>query len=171
MTDCYEMSAFTEKGGRKSNCIPGLGVLLEGVTLISPMVVDINRHVFFKERKKALARQTTSLKNSTCFLNSVFVEHWTAHYENVQRGHYCKYSHRGHVTKHLISISAKAHSFPESCAGNLKDRPQRTFEKLVFSHKNLLNGRKNEEDMDVSGEIRSKAAAQTMGCQQVAGPN
>lgn len=54
MTDCYEMSAFTEKGGRKSNCIPGLGVLLEGVTLISPMVVDINRHVFFKERKKAL---------------------------------------------------------------------------------------------------------------------
>lgn len=37
MTDCYEMStkhwerSFTEKGG-ESNCIPDLGVLLEGVT-------------------------------------------------------------------------------------------------------------------------------------------
>lgn len=44
-------------------------------------------------------------------------------------------------------------------------------EKLAFSHKNWQNGRKNEEDMDVSGEIRRKAAAQTTGCQQVAGPN
>ncbi len=114
---------------------------------------------FSKRGRKPSARQTTSFKNSTWFLKSVFVERWTAHYENVQRGHYySKYSHREHVTKHLISIFAKAHSFSESCAGNSKDRLQWMSEKLAFSHKNWQNGWKNVEDMDVSGEICSKAS-------------
>lgn len=51
-----------EKGGRKSNCIPGLGVLLEGVTLISPLVVYIKRNVFFKEKKKALCSANNFLQ-------------------------------------------------------------------------------------------------------------
>lgn len=78
MTDCYEMSAehwersFTEKGGRKSNCIPGLGVLLEGVTLISPLVVDINQHVFFKERKKAL-RSANNLLQKQHMLSEICI--------------------------------------------------------------------------------------------------
>lgn len=57
-------------GQEKSNCIPGLGVLLEGATLISPLVVYIKRHVFHKEKKKAppLCKQPPS-KTAHAFWN------------------------------------------------------------------------------------------------------
>lgn len=61
-----------EKGGRKSNCIKGLGVLLEGVTLISPLVVHIKRHVFFKEKKKALCSANNFLQKQN-MLSEIFI--------------------------------------------------------------------------------------------------
>lgn len=68
MSDKHWERSFMERGGRKSNCIPGLGVILEGVTLISPLVVYINRHVRHEEENPPLCKQPPS-KTAHAFWN------------------------------------------------------------------------------------------------------
>jgi len=61
------------RGGRKSNCIPGLVVILEGVTLISPLVVYIKRHAFFKEKKKKTLRSANNLLQKQHMLSEICI--------------------------------------------------------------------------------------------------